>query len=553
MTELRDHKYKKIIGESVKTDEYGDETRTPYAIEAFLVKKQDKDAQATVRTTFNKSVTYDGDPFKLEGYSKLSKDLHRADTLTEALTAAKFTHAKGVELVVNVVNPAPEFTDKAKTHINAKAFQKDLLKAVDSVTKEAIKEVKAAERERRSQNRSYSVSYAPRRTSREDMMREFFIEAYQHAKGDYAAVAARQVFYVIRAMANRRYGESFTASDYNRFTQKVCTDFEQAGYKIVFERRGFFVNPFDNDEMPLGTLDVEEYISKLRGATNQAIRTDDVKYSLSPEYMFNKVLFIEKQGFTPMFKSANLLKDWNLGVISTQGLGTRAAKSLMLYFRNCGIDVYILHDCDVAGYLIADKLKYGSETFLDAIDAVDIGLNVQDVYELDKQDEVEEVTYKARQGMSHITDKDALDFFDEQISGYGAYRTYTYQRLELNTLTNDELIAFIKEKIPKAPILPGDDVFRSMAQDQFEDSETMLKEAVYAAFLEGHEDILEDPEIDKAMQPDIDSIIGDVVEEVKGNGAHWINALKDRSNTERNRIVEDMTGILRGMPHDDEK
>jgi len=544
----KDHKYKKIIGEAVKVDSEGDETLVPYAIEAFLVEKEDPDALSSVRTTFNKSVTYEDDPFRFKDYSRFGKKNYRAGTLKGVLQEAKFTRARGVDLVINVVTPAPEFTDKAKTHIDAEDFKDDLLKATHYVTKNAIKEVEQAERQSRKQNRSHSVYRAPPRTSREDLMRKYFVEAYHHAKGDYASVAARQVFYVIRKLANLRDNETFTTTQYDTFTQKICTEFEQGGYKIAYDRRGFFVNAFDNGhELPLGTLDVEDYISKAKDPKNRIIHKIEERYSVGPEYLFNKLLFIEKEGFTPMFQEADLIKDMSLGIISTKGLGTRAAKYLMRFFEQRGISIYILHDCDVAGYRIAHLLKNGSETFPYPINATDIGINVQDIEDLEKEDEVEEATSGARQGMAHITDPKAIEFFNEHDSGNYYDTKYTYNRLELNTLTNDELIEFIKEKIPNTPIIPDVDVFNSMAADQFKNSEAILKDAVYAAFLAEHEDFREDPDIKKVLKADIDGIMSDVLDDVNNNDAHWIHTLSTRSAEIRKTMTNEISEILQGM------
>jgi len=86
-----------------------------------------------------------------------------------------------------------------------------------------------------------------------------------------------------------------------------------------------------------------------------------------------------------------------------------------------------------------------------------------------------------------------------------------------------------------------------MANDPFVDRDAMLKEAVYAIFLEEHKDILDNSEICEALQPDIDGIIDDVKTEVKADGVHWINALKDRSKEERETIIDNVAEILRGM------
>ncbi|MEI7827514.1 MAG: hypothetical protein WCI87_06970 [Euryarchaeota archaeon] len=553
--EQKDHKYKKIIGQSVKSDDSGDFTYVPYGIEARLVKKSDPNAPAEVKATFNQSVTYSDDPFQFHGsYVKVGKSLQRVDSLGDFLRDSKFTRARGVDLVVNVVNPAPEFTDKAKTHINAYSFKDDLLKATRAVTKDAIKEVERAEKQNRRQNRSYSINYSLPRTNKEDFMTDLFDTAYERAKGKYAAVTARQIFYVLRPLVKAQYGEDLTQSDYNRFTQNVCTEFKTAGYKIMFDRRGFFVNPFTGDEMPLGTWDVEEYIEgKIRDCIYPETR---IIYSVPPEQLFNKVLFIEKQGFTPLFKAEDILSELHLGVISTSGFGTRACKMLMQYYIGRGIVVYVLHDCDIAGYLIADKLKHGSKTFPYPLEVTDIGLTVQDLGEkgLDKLYLAETVGYKTRQPLRQVRDPEAREFFDVDgeltSENYEAYYGdhHTYRRIEINALTNDELLEYIRDKIHMAPVIPDHDTLENHVTNQFNDKEALVKEALYKAFIERH-DVLSDGDGDEnvkeALNVDIVAIIGDIINDVNAKEeSHWIYALQSHSDEVKSEIVEKLVGKL---------
>lgn len=546
----KDHKYKKIIGEAIKRDAEGDVTYVPYAIEAYLVEKNDPNSPASVKTTFNNSVTYDDNPFRFEDdYVKIGKNLERVGSLSDVLHKSKFTKAAGVDLVVNVVTPAPEFTDKAKTHINAEAFKDDLLKATRSVTRDAIKEVERAERQRRRQNRSYSFYRSPPRTNKEDFMADLFDEAYHRAKGKYAAVTARQIFYVLRPLVKAKYHEDLTASDYSRFTQNVCTEAKMAGYNIMFERRGFFVNPFDESEMPLGTWDVDNYIAEEIG--NRIYDEVTTRYSVPPEHLFNKVLFIEKQGFTPLFREENLLSELHLGLISTSGFGTRACKTLMDYYITRDIDVYVLHDCDIAGYLIAGKLKHGSKTFPKPLDVTDIGLTYQDMDALGKLDLAETVSYKSRQPLDKIRDKEARVFFEaDDEEGYSSYyrEHYSYHRIEINALTNDELLEYIRGKIEVTPIIPENKTLQGHVENQFIDLDGLLKDALYTAFIKRH-DVLNgengDENVKKALKVDIDAIVRDIIDDVESKEApHWIYALQSRSDEVKSKIVEKLAAKL---------
>ena len=51
----------------------------------------------------------------------------------------------------------------------------------------------------------------------------------------------------------------------------------------------------------------------------------------------------------------------------------------MEYLINRGISVYILHDCDLFGYNIHERIAEGSDTYPMPLQVTDIGLKVDDV------------------------------------------------------------------------------------------------------------------------------------------------------------------------------
>src|SRR5674536_374118 len=86
-------------------------------------------------------------------------------------------------------------------------------------------------------------------------------------------------------------------------------------------------------------------------------------YGIPPELQYNKVLFVEKRGLNTMLNESGTLDRFNTGVVGTQGYAPRAAKKLMEYLINSGISVYILHDCDLFGYNIHERIAEGSDTY----------------------------------------------------------------------------------------------------------------------------------------------------------------------------------------------
>lgn len=149
------------------------------------MKNKDPNAPATVTTTLNNSVTYDSTPFRFkDDRVKFGKRSYNVPSLESLLRESKFMRARGVDLAINVITPVPEFTDKAKTHINADGFKDGLATAVHAVCKDAIKKVERAERENRAQERRCSISsYREPRITKERIMYILFDEAYKRAIG----------------------------------------------------------------------------------------------------------------------------------------------------------------------------------------------------------------------------------------------------------------------------------------------------------------------------------------------------------------------------------
>ena len=176
-----------------------------------------------------------------------------------------------------------------------------------------------------------------KRTSKENskkaLMEKHMMKGYKIASEGHK-VAVRQIFYTVRNIINIKYHRDLKQSDYNStFTQEIVTNFIEKHPdledKILFERRGYFYNPVTGDELPLGTEDVLTYIKRV--IKNGIYRKTKTFYSVPDELIFNQVLFVEKSGFNIILKESGLLDKLNLGVMSTQGFGTRAVKRLMKY------------------------------------------------------------------------------------------------------------------------------------------------------------------------------------------------------------------------------
>ena len=98
-----------------------------------------------------------------------------------------------------------------------------------------------------------------------------------------------------------------------------------------------------------------------------------------------------------MFERAKLGERYDLAIMSSKGQSVRAAR--MMADQICGeldVPLLTLHDFDKAGFSIKETLQTDSikYTFAHAVEAIDLGLRLDDVKELGLEDLAEPVTIK---------------------------------------------------------------------------------------------------------------------------------------------------------------
>ena len=109
---------------------------------------------------------------------------------------------------------------------------------------------------------------------------------------------------------------------------------------------------------------------------------------IGPSGNLSAVLFCEKEGFNPLFKAVNLANRYDLMIISTKGVSVTAARQLI--DNVCGdhdLPLFVLHDFDVAGFLILGTLQRDTRRyqFSSAIEVIDLGLRLADIAGLERE------------------------------------------------------------------------------------------------------------------------------------------------------------------------
>ena len=144
--------------------------------------------------------------------------------------------------------------------------------------------------------------------------------------------------------------------------------------------RGHFKEPHRGKTFGLGTLNVRDYLQgNVRPVMEEAGFKDAEIKTHGPDGRFGAVLFIEKEGFAPIFEAANLAEKFDIAIMSSKGMSVTAARMLVdRMCAKCDIPLLTLHDFDIAGFSIGKTV--GSDTrrysFRNRIRVVDLGLRL---------------------------------------------------------------------------------------------------------------------------------------------------------------------------------
>jgi DNA topoisomerase VI subunit A len=136
----------------------------------------------------------------------------------------------------------------------------------------------------------------------------------------------------------------------------------------------------------LGTLSVRDYRNDMHAPMLHEGEFKPAQISThGPAGSFGAVLFIEKEGFIPLFQQSRLAERFDIAIMSTKGLSNTAARSLVN--RICGgrgLPLFVLHDFDKSGFSILGTLQRETRrfSFQNNHIVIDLGLRLADVRDL---------------------------------------------------------------------------------------------------------------------------------------------------------------------------
>jgi hypothetical protein len=333
----------------------------------------------------------------------------------------------------------------------------DILDVVETATSKWTRQKKSEERH--PGNIRYRASRMTRepRTTQKEAAWEVLEEAYMAASGggDLPALA-RQIFYQARPKIMALTEDKELA--YGYFSQTLLPDYiEEHGvdWNVVYDARGHFEEPHTNRRIGCGTIEVGNFLHAMKEPDIVAAAFSDASVDvIGPDGGTSAVLFCEKEGFNPLFKAVNLANRYDLMIVSTKGVSVTAARQLI--DNICGdndLPLFVLHDFDVAGFLILGTLQRDTRRyqFSSAIEVIDLGLRLADIEGLEREPAAASRT-SAGILRAQLAENGATNAEIDILLG---------DRVELNAMTSDALIEMIERKLEDyglEKVIPDDDL-----------------------------------------------------------------------------------------------
>ncbi len=340
---------------------------------------------------------------------------------------------------------------------------KSIIDAVTSVTKGWAKQRKAEERH--SHARSRREYYYSDRVNFSDIADEILPEAYAHAsgKGMYT-VSKRQMYYASREKFKELTGRDIDASYFSQTILVQYLNRHDVDWKITADPRGTFVlpNTAHDVRIPVGTIAIETFLKDRLSDHELCISGIPIEWPSERENeRFAAILYIEKEGFEPLIKEAQIAERFDLAIMSCKGQSVAAARKLVDHVcgGENGVPLFIVHDFDKYGFEIAECLTTESESaqeqdrvayhFENKITSIDFGLRLADVKK-----------YKlASEGFKTNGNNYPRSMTADEIKFMNSGR-----RVELNAFTSPQFLEWLEGKLKKhlpKRLVPSDDILES--------------------------------------------------------------------------------------------
>jgi hypothetical protein len=361
-----------------------------------------------------------------------------------------------VYLIIHVAYPRVSYMDRGKSAITLPyGITNKIAEALTTVTKAWTKQRKAEERHASAERNRLDKLTRRQKVTIKQAAHEIMETAYLKASGGKGALPAnaRQVMYSARPHILKRTGRENLDDAY--FTQTILPNYlAETGVKwdIVYDDRGHFKEPHTDRVIGLGTLSVRRYLKDISD-----IRSDEPSFSRGniitsgPQGRFGALLYVEKEGFNALWEAVRLAERFDIGILSCKGMSVTAARQLAEEICGTyGIPLFVLHDFDKAGVSIRASFQRNNRryVFRKKFEVFDLGFRLEDIAGLESEPHSDRGTPEAR--AANMRQNGATE---------AEIRFLLDDRVELNAMTSDQLIAFVERKLTEhgvKKIVPDD-------------------------------------------------------------------------------------------------
>ena len=437
----------------------------PFAFEVAVAQTQ---RPGDVYHALNFSPTFD-DPFKgsrfkaedvvSDGAINFLRDQHALSSQDWDIDSAVAYH---------LTCPSLTMLDRGKTNVDISAEQgaavaTALFKACKELHAEykrfkrdaAAAERRASERARTQRRYDFSLKEAVAAT---------LPEAYRAATDDSSyAVSARDFYYVVRERIQSYTQKSL---DFNYFSQNLLVKYQRrhgAFPLLYYKPRGILYEPHTGREIPLGTREVKEYEF--------------------PTWVYNKILYVEKDGVGEGLKP--LAERYDMAIVSAEGYASEAARVLFAQAdKEQHYQLFVLHDADPHGYNIARTLAEETARMPEhSVEVIDLGFRLEEALELGLLTETFTRKNALPSGLK-LNDAERVRF-----SGTPkGKKSWICQRVELNALRPSQRLEYVERKLKEhgatAKVIPPTPVLTQAAREQAEVLTRSVLERQLAALLD---------------------------------------------------------------------
>lgn len=306
-------------------------------------------------------------------------------------------------LTINVTAPYVPITNDGKTP-DLSVIRKPLLDAME-------KAVKRAKRTGKSE-----TSGKPH--AQNAFIRSRLDAAIQHAGGHVGRYSQRQLFYAMRKI-HEEVGAACEVPKWDYFCKVITAIEAERGSdlpRMTRDDRGILYHPHLREHVPLGTRSVEVY--------------------RRPEWLFHKVLYIEKEGFVDALVDAGWPERNDCALLTSKGQPTRAARDLLDLLGDTDepLTFYAVHDADAYGTGIYQALTQATLARpARRVEVVNLGLEPAEALDMGLQIEPAEASDRKHPVADYVV---------------GEWREwYQSHRVELNSMTTPEFIDWLDGKL----------------------------------------------------------------------------------------------------------